>query len=84
MGIVKGFSNEVGDCTDSGPCHHPASTIGLLVGGAALYFGGMALDVVGAPAAARAWNARHEVLLVPTAINTPSSTATGLALSLTF
>ena len=84
VGLVKAFNNDLGDCADPGPCHRSASTIGLLVGGAALYLGGVVLDVVGAPQAARAWNARHEVQLVPTAIKTPASTATGLALAFAF
>jgi hypothetical protein len=84
IGLLKGFNTDIGDCADPGPCHRSASTFGLLAGGAALYLGGMALDIVGAPQAAREWNARHEVRLVPTAIKTPSSTGTGLVLALTF
>ncbi len=84
IGLVKAFSNDIGDCADPGPCHRSAATIGLIAGGAALYLGGVVLDVVGAPAAAREWNARHDVQLVPTAFKTQSSTAPGLALALKF
>lgn len=84
IGLIKGFNNEIGDCSDLGPCHRSGSTIGLIVGGAALYLGGIALDVVGAPAAAREWTARHEVQIVPTALKSKSSTVGGLAVALKF
>lgn len=84
MGYATGFSHEIGDCLDPGPCHHSASTYGLLIGGAALYLGGMVLDVVSAPEVARAWTGRHEVQLLPTAMKTTSGTTTGMALSLVF
>ena len=84
IGFVKAFNNDLGDCADPGPCHRSATTIGLIAGGAAMYLGGIVLDVVGAPTTARDWNARHEVQLVPTAFKTPASTATGLVLALRF
>ena len=85
IGLIKAFNNDIGDCAGvQVSCSHSAGTIGLLVGGAALYLGGALLDVVGAPAAAREWNARHDVQLVPTAFKTQSSTAPGLALALKF
>ena len=84
IGMISAFNNEIGDCSDAGPCHHPASTYGLLVGGAAMYLGGMVLDIIGAPEAARAWNAEHELQVAPTAIVTPSSRTTGLAVALRF
>lgn len=84
VGMMKAFNNEIGDCSDAGPCHHPASTYLLLVGGAATYLGGMVLDIVGAPEAARTWNREHELQVAPTAIVTPTSKVTGLAVALRF
>jgi len=84
IGLILTFNTEVGDCAASGPCHHSASSIGVLAAGAGLYLGGVVLDIVGAPAAARAWNAEHELQVAPTAIVTPSSKTTGLAVALRF
>jgi len=75
IGILRGFNNEIGECDDAGPCHHSATTYGLLAAGAALYLGGALLDIV---------EAHHAVEVVPTAIKTPSSTAPGLAVALRF
>ncbi len=80
-GLVSGFNNDLGDCATPGPCHHSATTYALLVGGAALYLGGMALDIVGAPQTARAWNARHELQLVPTAMTSAHATVAGLGVT---
>jgi hypothetical protein len=77
IGLVKLGNNDIGDCADVSPCHHPASTYVLLASGAALYFGGMALDIVHAPQFAH----EHELELVPTAIRSGGSTANGLALA---
>lgn len=85
VGLVFASNSDVGDCADTtGPCHLHASTIGLLGGGAALYLGATVLDIVEAPSAARAWNRRHAVQVVPTALRTPTSTAPGLVLSARF
>jgi hypothetical protein len=82
VGLVSGFNNDVGDCATPGPCHHSATTYGLLIGGAALYLGGMALDLVGAPETARAWNARHQLQLSPTAMRSGHSTVAGVGVAL--
>lgn len=84
LGLIRMSAGDLGDCDGSGPCHHPPSTYGLLAGGAAMYLGGMVLDVVGAPAAARAWNARHDLHLVPTVMRSTHATTTGLAVALTW
>jgi hypothetical protein len=81
VGLTKLFNNEIGDCEDPSPCHHPVSTYLLVASGAALYFGGMALDIVRAPEIARDWNQRYELQLVPTTIRSGGSTTTGLALA---
>ena len=85
MGLVLASNSEIGDCADAtGPCHLHASTIGLIGTGAALYLGATLWDVLAAPSEARAWNHRHSVVLVPTAMRTPSSTGPGFVLSATF
>jgi hypothetical protein len=81
IGLTKLLNSEIGDCEDPSPCHHPASTYVLLASGAALYFGGMALDIVHAPEIARDWNQRYELQLVPTTIRSGGSTTTGVALA---
>jgi hypothetical protein len=81
VGLMKLANNDIGDCADVGPCHHPASTYLLLATGAGLYFGGMALDIVHAPDAAREWNRRYEVQLVPTTLRSGATTTTGLAIA---
>jgi hypothetical protein len=85
MGLVYASNSEIGDCADTtGPCHLRPMTIGLLGSGAALYLGATVWDVLAAPSEARAWNRRYSVQLVPTAMRTPSSTATGVMLSARF
>ena len=85
VGLFDYYNNEIGDCVDLGPgCHHPAGTYAMIVGGAALYAGGMLYDVVRARDAASSWNRRHDVLVVPTALKTQGSVTPGVALALTF
>jgi hypothetical protein len=85
VGLFNYYNTGIGDCADLGPeCHHPAGTYAMIVGGAALYAGGMLYDVLGARDAARSWNRRHDVTLVPTALKTQGSVTPGVALALTF
>ena len=80
-GLISGFNNDLGDCATPGPCHLSVTTYGLLVGGAALYLGGIALDLVGAPPTSRDWNAHHGLQIVPTAMRSGHSTTTGLGVA---
>jgi hypothetical protein len=84
VGMFDYYNNEIGDCATGPACHHPAGTYALIVGGAALYAGGMIYDVVRARDAASSWNRRHDVMVVPTALKTQSSVTPGVALALTF
>ena len=85
VGLFEYYNTGIGDCADLGPdCHHPASTYAMIVGGAALYAGGMLYDVFSARDAASSWNRRHDVMVVPTALKTQGSITPGVALALTF
>ena len=83
VGLILAFNNEIGDCAGEPDCHLKARTIGIIAGGAALYLGGIAIDVLTARSDARAWNDRH-LQIAPTAMRTPTSTVPGVALALTF
>ncbi len=85
VGLFDYYNTGIGDCADLGPdCHHPASTYAMIVGGAALYAGGMLYDVFSARDAASSWNRRHDVVVLPTALKTQGSITPGVALALTF
>jgi hypothetical protein len=85
VGLFDYYNTGIGDCSSLGPeCHHPAGTYALIIGGAALYAGGMIYDVVRARDAASSWNRRHDVMVVPTALKTQASVTPGVALALTF
>jgi hypothetical protein len=85
VGLFDYYNTGIGDCAELGPsCHHPAATYALIIGGAALYVGGMLYDVVGARETASSWNRRHDVMLVPTALKTQGAVTPGVALALTF
>lgn len=74
-------STEICATTDSQCRANGAAIIGL---GAALYIGGVVLDIALAPRAAHSWNRRHELQVIPTAMRSNSSTTSGLALSMKF
>jgi hypothetical protein len=82
VGLFLAYNTELGNC--SSPCHLHGGDLGFVIAGAALYLGGTYLDIDGARDAARTWSHRHDVVVVPTALRSPSSTAPALALSLTF
>lgn len=85
IGLFDYYNTGIGDCADLGPeCHHPATTYAMIVGGAALYAGGMLYDVVRARDTASSWNRRHDVLVLPTALKTQGSITPGVGLALTF
>jgi hypothetical protein len=72
---------------DGDPEIPPSRTsVGVVVVGAALYLGGAILDIVDAPGAARAWNARHpqRFVVAPTVLHTQHSSAAGVALGFGF
>jgi hypothetical protein len=83
VGLFLAYNTEIGNCTSS-PCHLHGGDLGFVIAGAALYLGGTYLDIDGARDAARTWSHRHDVVVAPTALRSPSSIAPALALSLTF
>jgi hypothetical protein len=85
VGLFDYYNTGSGDCATLGSaCHHPAGTYAMIVGGAALYAGGMLYDVIRARDVASSWNRRHDVMVVPTALRTQGSVTPGVALALTF
>ena len=82
VGLFLAYNTEIGNC--SGSCHLHGGDLGFVIAGAALYLGGTYFDIDGARDAARTWAHRHDVVVVPTALRSPSATAPALALALTF
>jgi hypothetical protein len=78
IGLVRAFNSEIGDCEANDPsCHLHASTYALLAGGAAMYLGGMALDIATS-------HGLHRVQVAPTALRAPSSTVPAVSLGFQF
>lgn len=82
VGLFLAYNNAIGDCTSS--CHLQGRSLAIVLGGAAMYVGGMALDIHDAPGAARSWRARHAMVLAPTAIPSGSKSVAGVGLALRF